>query len=630
MSSEKNYISITTLESLIPHIPGSVSLYDSDDKNQIVSRPTSILDLKQTFPTFTEVSIENLLDQGVQIVQSNQGPKIQFRYPKVQQTLQSFIGTLPAYSLIFTNPSEDPKQHSFELTTEVYKTTNDIVFTPETPSYITVLRVIDGKPQEISRLGHLIALNPLQAKKTIFPPADLKLYLPPVHIPSQHLGDCAADSIQTLLFYSERLQPIYAGVANELYKKFIQSDKSVLFAVDSTRLVEAIREVFKLSVGNQEQEDILYIFASMVRRYILIRLLDFGTPEEIESLRIPQTKCILPSAVPQIGKIPGRRRSINLLAGSTIALRLTRLFEKTESFLTADLKLDSPKLTLVREHLYYCMLFKLLHHTSFHSIITETKKSYAPPCLNNQIVAMSFAVHVSKWDEGAKRHDESGHSFAIFLFQEKWYLQDDNLGIAYPIPKFSIDDCIKVKGYFFIGSYEQLLSKTQLIEENYFTQQQLQAGKANTYGFYGYRYVTGKQVKQVLLAVIPNASYQGTFLEGYQRLYLCTGDVDKTKKPGVIFCESDLSELKAPVKPVVVKTVKELPESILSQIDVNFRSATVQTKNKGDIRNLRKNIQVNLNSFTNTTRKKNTGVSINTRKVRNRNAAIIESQLNSF
>lgn len=630
MSTEKNLVPITTLEQKITHIPGGVSIYDSAQKNQLLSRPTSIAEVKTTYPSFSLVSGTDLAKQGIAV---NMDPfSIQYRYPQPQQTLQSFIGTLPSYTLLFTNPSEDPSKYKFELTTEIYQTTTDITFDTTTPTHFPVKRVIDGSIMEISRLGHMIAMQSPQQEKLPFPPTDLHLYLPPVHIPSQHLGDCAADSIQSLLFFSDKLQQVFAGAADTLYKKYIQTDKSVLFNVGDSRLVEEIRSLFHLSQGNQEEEDILFIFASMLRRFILVRLLDFGTNEEISSLKIPQTTCMVPSAIPPMQPIRGRRKSINVLSGPTLALRITRLFEQSTSFLTSELKLEGPKITLLREHIFYCKLFALFKQTAFHSVVMETRKTYEPPCARNQIVGVSFGVHVGKWDPGAQRHDESGHAFSIFLWDDSWYLQDDNLGIAYAMPGFSFDECMNKKGYFFISSYLQLLKKTGLVEQKYFTQEQLAAGKAKEYGFYGYRYVEGNQVKEKVLLAIPRASYHASFLEGPTRLYLCIGDIDKTKQKGAIFCDTDMSNVMEEVTVPNNKKVKELPVSILSQLDVSYSSVSRQNAKAPTIRNLHKNMQIHLNSFTNTTRKRNANGTIpsNTRKTKNRNATTIEAQLNSF
>ena len=339
MATEK--ISIESLPSNLIALPGGISVYDSTGTRSILVKPSLVSELKRK--GIQSVSSQELEEQGVRIAKG-----LQLVYPKRQQSLVSFVGTLPAHTLIFTNPSEDTSKHRHELTSEVFQTTTDIELTNSEPTLLNVRRIHDAEFIEISRLGHFIALSQQQPKAS-FPPNDLRLYLPPVHIPSQHLGDCAADTIQTALFFADGFQEEFADKANTIYRQYIHTEPSLLFQVDNPKLKDELRKAYGLSESlPQKEEDALAVFASMIRRYILVRLLDFGTEQEIASLHIPPTSCILPAAVPQMGLVKGRRKSVNLSAGATIARKLSRVFEPS-GYLTSNLKLKETEITFDNE-----------------------------------------------------------------------------------------------------------------------------------------------------------------------------------------------------------------------------------------------------------------------------------------
>ena len=634
MATEK--ISIDLLPSNLLAIPGGISVYDSSSDSSQLYKPSLVSNLKKK--GIQSVSKKELEDQGIRIVSTTKGLQLQIVYPKLQQSLVSFVGTLPAYTFIFTNPSEDLRKHRQELTSEVFQTTTDIDLTESEPHVINVLRIHDNESVEISRLGHFISLFQDQQTKPSFPPNDLRLYLPPVHIPSQHLGDCAADTVQTALFFSDGFQEEFAELANTLYKKYIQTEPTVLFGVDNPKLREEVRRAYELSdTLPQQEEDAIAVFANMIRRYILVRLLDFGTEEEIALLSIPPTTCILPGAVPQMGLVRGRRKSINILAGATIARKLSRVFEPS-GMLGPNLKLKETEIHLKMENAFFCLLFKLFKQRLMHSMLWDLSSPLSSPLPfdTSKIKAILFPLMQTKKNAGEQSLEGGGHSISLFRFQDIWYLQDDNIGIAKPLLQFDLEHFSSKKGDFFISSYRNLQNKSDLIEQGFFTEQEIREGKPQRFGYYGYRYSNGGYFKEKILYKDP-ISYNGRYDAGTVVLYLCFGDIDPESMKGAVErCQpKEPDVLKVGPNPKGVARVKDLPRELLAQFTMPTISATSEKYPKENLRAVRKNIQANLNSF-NTTRKNSGAKSTNgekekpTRKMKGYTNSKILNQFTAF
>jgi hypothetical protein len=623
MATEK--ISIESLPSNLVALPGGISVYDSTGTRSMLLKPSFVSDIKAK--GIQSVSSKELEEQGVRI-----GKGLQLVYPKRQQSLVSFVGTLPAYTLIFTNPSEDTSKHRHELTSEVFQTTTDIELTNAEPTLLNVRRIHDGESIEISRLGHFIALSQQQQPKPSFPPDDLRLYLPPVHIPSQHLGDCAADTIQTALFFADGFQEEFAQRANTVYKNYIHTEQSLLFQVDNPKLKDELRKAYGLSESlPRQEEDALAVFASMVRRYILVRLLDFGTEQEIASLNIPPTTCILPAAVPQMGLVKGRRKSVNLLAGATIARKLSRVFEPS-GYLTSNLKLKETEITLLTEHTFFCLLFKLFKQRQMHSMIVELANLFGFESETSKLRAILFPLMQTTKNGGSQSLEAGGHSISMFRFQETWYLQDDNIGIAKPLPQFDPEHFIKTKGNFFISSYTNLTNKSDLIEQGFFTEQELRQGIPQRFVYYGYKYRNGEYFKEKILSK-ESITYTGRYDAGTTVLFLCFGDIDPESIKGVANqCKAPIEEPALPSTSsesrVKVK-VKDLPPDLIAQLTLATPSEK-RPNRKSSVPGIRKNIQANLNAFP-TTRKTNTANAKNTtRKVKAYTNVKILNQFTAF
>lgn len=631
MATEK--ISIESLVSSLSSLPGGISVYTSTGTSSKLTKPTLLTDLQGQ--QIQSVSKQDLEDQGIRIQSTNKGtgPRVQFVYPKVQQSLLSFIGVLPSNTLIFTNPSEDTNKHRQELTSEVFQTTSDIEFTISEPTTLSVYHLNDREQVEISRLGHFISLSAPSQKKPVFPPSDLRLYLPPVHIPSQHLGDCAADTVQTALFYADGFQEEFAELANTLYKKYIQTEPLVLFGVDNPKLIEEVRSTYSLSDSlSQQEEDALAVFSNMIRRYILVRLLDFGTEEEIASLHIPPTSCILPAAVPSMGNVRTRRKSINVLAGATIARKISRVFDPS-SMLSSSLKLKETEISLNVEHAFFCLLFKLFKQRTMHSMIWELNK----PLLfdTSTIKVILFSLMLTKKNTGVASLEGGGHSISLFHFQDTWYLQDDNIGIAKLLPDFDLDHFLSKKGVFFISSYNQLQNKSDLIEQGFFTEKELREGKGARLTYYGYRYANNLYWKEKILhkeSVVYSARYDA----GAASLYLCFGEISPESIASATqrCVKSSTTTLTTTgVTSKGAQKVKNLSPELLAQMNIPTRGPVSEQRATASFDTLRKNIQANLNSFNiNTTRKVNTAKPLNnsTRKFKPYTNAKILNQFTGF
>ena len=624
MSTEK--IPIESLKSNLIALPGGITVYDSTEASKQIGKPTLVSELQSQ--GIQSVSKEDLETHGIRVVSTNEGLRIQFVYPKLQQSLVSFEGTLPAYTYIFTNPSEDPGKHRKELTSEIFQTTAQIDFSGEEPSKLQVRDVLSGATQEISRLGHFISLTRPQATASQFPPNDLRLYLPPVHIPSQHLGDCAADTIQTALFFADGFQEIFAELANTLYKKYITTEPNVLFAVENPKLIEEVKNAFSLpsSLG-QKEGDTIAVLASMIRRYILVRLLDFGTTEQIASLNIPPTTCILPGAIGEMGVVKGRRKSINLLTGATIARKISRIFEPS-SMIGSDLKLKPTQIHIQLEHDFFCLLFRITRQVSLHSFIF--KRTSPISIETDKIRAILFPLGLTKKNSGANSLESGGHSISLFRFNEEWYLQDDNLGIAKPIPSFDIEHYVQHKSGFFLTTYTFLLNKSDLIEQGLFTQDEFRVGKPKRYGYYGYRYITKEGLVKEKILYKDTTNYNARFDSDPVALFLCHGEIDEEqKKKALLRCDSSAKKVSIQQdKPAPI--VKSLPPNLLAQMNMPTTNTKAPKKEALSFAEIRQNIQANLSAF-NTTRKVNIASSNkNTRKIKSYTNTKILNQFTAF
>ena len=630
MATEK--ISIESLVSILSSLPGGITVYTSSGTSSKLTKPTLLTDLQGQ--QIQSVSKQDLDDQGIRLQSTNKGAQVQFVYPKLKQSLLLFVGVLPSNTLIFTNPSEDPMKHRQELTSEVFQTTADIELTSSEPTTLSVRRLNDREQVEISRLGHFISLSARPQTRPVFPPSDLRLYLPPVHIPSQHLGDCAADTIQTALFYADGFQEEFAELANTLYTKYIQTEPLVLFGVDNPKLVEEVRSAYSLSTSlSQQDEDALAIFATMIRRYILVRLLDFGTEDQIASLHIPPTTCLLPGAVPSLENVKTRRKSINVLAGATIARKLSRVFEPS-SMLNSTLKLKGTEIKLTTEHAFFCLLFKLFKQRTMHSMIWNSNN----PVLfdTSTIRVILFSLMLTKKNTGVDSLEGEGHSTSLFRFQDIWYLQDDNIGIAKLLPDFNLEHFLSKKGIFFISSYKQLQNKSDLIEQGFFTEKELREGKATRLTYYGYRYLNNSFWKEKILHK-ESVAYSARFDAEVDSLYLCVGDIHPVL---ITAATAKCTSISAAVPKDVVKgspKVKELPPALLAQMNLPTTAPVSKTRAIASFRELRKNIQANLNSFNintniNTTRKTRAAKPLNnsTRKFKPYTDLTILSQFTGF
>ena len=594
MATEK--IPLNSLQSILASLPGGIHVYDSTGTPKTLSKPITLTDLQEQ--SIESVSKEDLETQGVRIVSTNEGLRIQMVYPKSKQSLLSFQGTLPAFSYIFTNPSEDPAKQRQELTSEVYQTLEDIVFSDVEPTTLSVRHLSDGATVEISRLGHLISRLAPVATRLTFPPNDLRLYLPPVHIPSQHLGDCAADTMQTALFFADGFVEVFAELANTLYKKHIRTEPQVLFGVDNPKLKQEVVDAFRLPDSLPQQiDDTVSVFANMIRRYILVRLLDFGTEEEIATLSIPSTTCLLRSAVPQMGVVRQRRKSVNLLAGATITRKLSRIIEPN-SMLSSNLKLKQSEIHLILEHTFFCMLFLFLKLPQLHSLIWKVGVPFTFD--TSMIRAILFPLMQAKKNSGASSLEGAGHSISVFRFQEEWYLQDNNIGIAKPIPSFDLDQYISKKSEFFISTYRNLRNKSDLIEQGFFTEEELRKGNGLRYIYYGYKYMEGLYPKEKILYK-DSVGYAGRYESGKAALYLCVGDLTaEQKKPAIYSCEEPSSDEGAAAPAKEFPKVKNLSPDILEQMNIPTGIVKSTARPAPSFAALRKNIQANLNRFTNT------------------------------
>jgi hypothetical protein len=278
-------------------------------------------------------------------------------------------------------------------------------------------------------------------------------------------------------------------------------------------------------------------------------------------------------------------------------------------------------------------LFKTFHQTQFKSIIYENAKG--APCDLSQITAILYSAHQTKKDSSYGGTEGEGHAISIFRNADVWYLQDDNIGIAQPLKNFDFEHYISSAGEVFFRSWEQLPKKTQLIEQGFFTEDQLRNGKAKRHTFYGYDYKDTKsgQVKQKICVATNLADYMSEYMTGGIKLMLVNGEIPPEKyKLAPYSCSPKETTSVARVTAPKEQRVKEVSSSILQQLSTSYsQGVNPRVTTSVGIRNLRRNIQINLNSFTmNTRRNVRTTNNASTRKVRVSNNTGIRGQLESF
>jgi hypothetical protein len=218
-----------------------------------------------------------------------------------------------------------------------------------------------------------------------------------------------------------------------------------------------------------------------------------------------------------------------------------------------------------------------------------------------------------------------------------WYLQDDNIGIAQPMKNFDLEHYIRTGGEVFFRSYEQLPNKSQLIEQGFFTEDDLRKGKAKRYTFYGYDYKdkASGYTKQKIFLSTNVAEYMSEYMSGPLKLILVHGDISPEKnKDAILSCIPKEVSSKPVVNAAPKQTqLKPISSSILTQLNTNYKQGVSRPSVAPfQIRTLGKNLQIQMNSFSNTTRKGNKAPAANknTRKLRISNNAGIRTQLETF
>lgn len=575
MSSKPPLKSLQELKSFGNFIlPGGLPVYDTKDGSFLffIETPIVLNNLLGNVPRASRGGIR--LDQLRAFGIGLEDEKVVFQYPDKQISLESYTGTLEPLQLVFEKPSELDKVTKATMSQFLLLVLHEQTLEAGNTKTIRARYVTETQETEISVLGLCIA-NPQQFQNanlepSIYPPSSLRLDLPPNHIPSQHLGECASDTMQTELFFADGFHEVFATQAEAIYKQFIKANPRVLFDVEHPELLRATIERLRVIKSSENLDSVQHILANMVRRYIFVRLLDFSTTKQIETLKVQQTQCLIPKGVSKLGEMRGRRPSINLYGGLSIHEHILKIVGRR-------FELGKNYTVQARGYNYFhyikiiCSILESMEMTIPYTILLARRLKIVPV---NPAAVRAVSIFV----ENIVSATAFGHVISIFRNSNKWYLQDNNIGIA----KY-IDDVLDIDFFlgnlcrFFLCDFNHLkLKETQpLLENQWFTEDEIQKGhhKASTYYGFIYRDKTGVLVQRILY-VDRGVSSNDSFMEGDLRLIYCIGEVSpEAHKAAETACypgqTSNSNTKNVPVATTVSKRLT-LSEEVLQQLQAPF------------------------------------------------------------
>lgn len=271
------------------------------------------------------------------------------------------------------------------------------------------------------------------------------------NIQSQHIGECVYDTFQTLFFYADGFREHFAYYAQDCLKRLAPAD---IFELTSTFEDDVETIFFKDAPKSKDIQYLKSFIARAVRRYILIQLQNCNwTKHQVETyFKIPEitTQCILPykPSVPPLK----RRGSLNIHAGVTTAEALMKFTSKPT--IVKNTQLETQGLDIDNIMAVYRAFFTNDTYFDNHFEI----KYLHDPINTNRLVGIHIAAD--------QTNGTGGHSNAIIRYRGKFYVCDDNVGVAMNINNSSIDMPLNGKSFSYnvdSSQYTFLIENKQVL-----------------------------------------------------------------------------------------------------------------------------------------------------------------------
>ncbi len=287
----------------------------------------------------------------------------------------------------------------------------------------------------------------------LFLPDNLSIRNAPYFIYSQHYGECATDSFLNILFFADGYREYFARLAEKLYKELKNEHRQDLleFTPYFVSQVERIYQILNTDFSKKEFDDLLTIFARIVRRYIFVMLLaQVGMTTADQLSDIIETIC-----PPRVKEYSVRRKSINVMAGIDIHDAILEFLGKTKRAKKINTnELETKGLLPMDIHTVLERFMKILFAP--HSKALSYR--WLPFSETNDIqpdLPFLKAVYltVSQYKEG-----EIGHAVALFCHSNEWYVADNNLGITLPLLDFKPEMYFgrDIHARFFVCDYQEV------------------------------------------------------------------------------------------------------------------------------------------------------------------------------
>jgi hypothetical protein len=248
------------------------------------------------------------------------------------------------------------------------------------------------------------------------------------NVQSQHIGECAYDSIQMTLFFADGFRSIFANFAEIMLNLANQKTDPAkltaakLFGLDPM-FEAAVAEYFGIGAENPY---LISFVARSVRRFILIKLQDGGwTLQHVLqffSLDSIETPCLLPFKQERSQGVLLRRPSLNTQAGLTTAESAMKLIDKEVNVNQGQLKTRGT--TMDEPNRLWDVILSGITKQDFPGKFRKSEV-YEPENFDKLLCIYIL----SKTDQGA------GHANTILRYRNDFYYCDNEVGQAVKLVK---------------------------------------------------------------------------------------------------------------------------------------------------------------------------------------------------
>ena len=374
----------------------------------------------------------------------------------------------------------------------------------------------------------------------LFLPPSLYIRDVPYYIYSQHYGECATDSFLNILFFADGYRQYFGKLADTLYKRFRREHRYDLlhYTPYFKKEVQRIYQILNVeSLDLPDFDSLVDIFARIVRRYILVMLLNQAGYTAAEKLsEIIEQKCPL-----RVKKTAVRRKSINAMAGIDIHDAILEYLgdERREK------KKNSNELVTkgLSTHAIHTVLSWVMN-TIFAPRSRDLTYQIHPFEKTDAIQPFLSSLKAVYLTGSSSEEGKVGHAIALFCHTKKWYLADNNLGIPLELKDFDPSKYFGpgVLSKFFISDFQgirvrELMRGNNQVKIPGFNFDELQYSpylierlqEATFYGFYIYQ--DGKKdqgADQIIIAISHERTFPCEILQEIfdqdQRIYFFSDD----------------------------------------------------------------------------------------------------------